>query len=174
MVGGYVHFYPAPDPLFCTCGNVKSPPCGCFLLNLKKWTKTLSGSVNELKKEIFFFHSFIPIFKKMLLYRGIWRLKLHQKHAQKGVKKQWKNTFWVCICFEIGTIFASKITIFQLLLRIASCWWSKPFRSWKSLFFSNCLVLIVFSLYFCDFCRIPIEDFPNDDRRLNSPCTGDE
>ena len=72
--------------------------------------------------------------------------------AEKGVKFSW---FWA-----IRTMFASKATIFQVRPPIASCAWSKPFRTWKSRFFSNYLKEIDFSCHFCDFCRVPIEDFP--------------
>ena len=72
--------------------------------------------------------------------------------AEKVAQFLW---FWT-----IQTIFASKITIFQLWPPIASCWWSKPFRTWKSGFFGNYLVQIDFSWHFCDFCRVPIEVFP--------------
>ena len=72
--------------------------------------------------------------------------------AERGVEFSW---FWA-----IRTIFASKITIFQLAAPIASSVWSKPFRTWKSRFFGNYLVQIDFSWHFCDFCRVPIEDFP--------------
>ena len=72
--------------------------------------------------------------------------------AEKGVEFSW---FWA-----IRTIFASKTTIFQVRPPIAPCAWSKPFRTWKSRFFSNYLKQINFSWHFCDFCRVPIEDFP--------------
>ena len=68
--------------------------------------------------------------------------------AEKGVEFSW---FW-----PIRTIFASKITIFQLRPPIAPCWWSKPFRTWKSRFFSNYTVLIDISWHFGDFCRVPL------------------
>ena len=81
--------------------------------------------------------------------------------AEKGVEFSW---FW-----PIRTIFASEITIFQVRPPIARCWWSKPFRTWKSRFFSNYPVLIDISWHFCDFCRVPIEDFPkNDDSEHDS------
>ena len=67
--------------------------------------------------------------------------------AEKGVEFSW---FWA-----IRTIFASKITIFQVRPPIASSVWSKPFRTWKSRFFSNYLKQIDFSWHFCDFCRVP-------------------
>ena len=72
--------------------------------------------------------------------------------AAKAAQFLW---FWA-----IWTIYATKITIFQLAAPIASSVWSKPFRTWKSRFFGKYLVQIDFSWHFCDFCRVPIEDFP--------------
>ena len=75
--------------------------------------------------------------------------------AEKGVEFSW---FWA-----IQTIFAWKVTIFQVRSPIASSVWSKPFRTWKSRFFRKYLKQIDFSWHFCDFCRVPIEDFPKTD-----------
>ena len=72
--------------------------------------------------------------------------------GEKAVQFLW---FW-----SIRTIFAPRITIFQARPPIAPCWWSKSLRTWKSCYFGNYLKQIEISWHFCDFCRVPIEDFP--------------